>query len=113
MLTRKKNSTAPEMNFMHAFLLSDSDCASTHKKNSARFANLSPAASPTPCSRPGYYLGASRDVLHLMQLTQHPPRKAGDDAEHLLSIPTDSHMQSVRDKHNEQPAGNHLSPKKK
>lgn len=103
------------MNFMREFLLSDSDCASTHqkkKKKSARFANLSTAAPLTPCSRPGCYLGAPRDVLPLTQLTQHPPRKAGDNAEHLLSIPADSHMQSVRGKHNKKPAGNHLSPKK-
>lgn len=97
------------MNFMHEFLLSDSDCASTHQKKSARFANLPPAAPLTPCSRPGCYLGAPRDVL---PLTQHPTRKVGDDAEHLLSIPADSHMQSARDKHNKKPAGHHVSPKK-
>lgn len=108
-MKKKKNSTAPEMNFMHEFLLSDSDCASTHQKKSARFANLPPAAPLTPCSRPGCYLGAPRDVL---PLTQHPTRKVGDDAEHLLSIPADSHMQSVRDKPNKKPAGHHLSPKK-
>lgn len=37
---KKKNSTAPEMNFMREFLLSDSDCASTHQKKKKKVQDL-------------------------------------------------------------------------